>query len=203
MQLRAICAVTRTRRFNLYELRAICIKGGLGIGTAPIAARGLRPAVRAIPGNIASALMDAPVPVPVVFRGRDDRNQTCGLALIAFRRPTGARSPIAYRAQCAGLCGTADRPLICVPGQSCRLFKRRLHACERSIEARSDACDDGDNGNGDAGGDESVFDSGRADFVAKKMQNRSRHRGLLWLTSRSREHVTIKRFAEVNSKRAS
>ena len=184
MQLRALCAVTRTRCFNLYELRAIRIKGGLGIAAAPIAARGLRPAVGAIPGNFASALIDAPVPVPVIFRGRDDRNQTCGLALIAFRRQTGARSPIANRAQCAGLCGIADRPLICVPGRSCWLFKRGLHACERGIEARSEPCDDGDNGNGDAGGDESVFDSGRAGFVAQKVQNRSRHRRLLWLMSR-------------------
>jgi hypothetical protein len=167
--LRAICAVTRTRRFNLYELRAICIEGGLGIGAALIAARDSRPAVRAIPGNIASALMDAPVPVSVIFRERDDRNQTCGLALIAFRRPTGARAPIAYRAQCAGLCGIADRPLICVPGRSCWLFKRGLHARERGIQARSEACDDGDNGDGDAGGDECVFDSGRAGFIAQKM----------------------------------
>jgi hypothetical protein len=184
MQLRAICAVTRTRRFNLYELRAICIKGGLGIGTALIAARASRPAVRAIPGNIASASMDVPVPASLIFRGRDDRNQTCGLALIAFRRPTSARSPIANRAHCAGLCGIADRPLICVPGRSCWLFKRGLHACERSIEARSEACDDSDNGDGDAGGDESVFDSGRAGFIAQKMQNCSRHHRLLWLMSR-------------------
>ena len=183
MQLRAISAVTRTRRFNLYELRAICIKGGLGIGAALIAARGSRLALRAIPGNIASALMDAPVPVSSIFRRRDDRNQTYGLALIAFRRPTGARSANANRAHCAGLFGIADRPLICVPGRSCWLFKRGLHARERGIEARSDACDDGDNGDGNAGSDESVFDGGRARFIAQKVQNCSRHHGLLWVMS--------------------
>ena len=48
------------------------------------------------------------------------------------------------------------------------LFQRRRNAAERRIEARPNACDHGDDGDRDTGGEQAVFDCGSAALVTKK-----------------------------------
>src|SRR5215510_2670203 len=55
------------------------------------------------------------------------------------------------------------------------LFEGGLDAGEGRVQLRAEALDDGDDCNRDAGGDEAVFDGGRARLVLHKALHESRH----------------------------
>src|SRR6266567_2722297 len=57
------------------------------------------------------------------------------------------------------------------------LFERARKAGERGLEIVTEALDDGDDGNGNAGRDQTVFDGSRAGLVFSKTHDQTFHGG--------------------------
>jgi hypothetical protein len=55
------------------------------------------------------------------------------------------------------------------------LFQRRIDARELRVERRTKTIDGSDNGEADAGGDQTVFDRGRARLIGQKLRNNLLH----------------------------
>src|SRR5277367_2727463 len=55
------------------------------------------------------------------------------------------------------------------------LFQRRVDARELRVEVRTKTINDSDNGKTDAGGDQAVFDRGRARLIGQKLCNNLLH----------------------------
>src|SRR5438552_3844728 len=58
-------------------------------------------------------------------------------------------------------------------------FERGLHAGEGGVELRAEALDNGNDRNGDAGGNQAIFNGGRARLVLHKTPNQVAHDLLL------------------------
>ena len=55
------------------------------------------------------------------------------------------------------------------------LLQRVVDVCELRVEVGAEAVDDNDNDNGNAGGDQSVFDSGGAGLILHETRKKIRH----------------------------
>ena len=65
----------------------------------------------------------------------------------------------------SGLCSHRGAPWADAALGARHLLERALNAGERRIQLRAEALHDGDDGDGNAGGDEAIFHGGRARFV--------------------------------------
>src|SRR5262249_8022890 len=72
-----------------------------------------------------------------------------------------------------------SRSLLLPIGCARRLLQAVLHAAERGIQLRTDVLHDGNNGDGDAGGDQAIFNGGRARLVTREALNEGLHHWLL------------------------
>ena len=82
----------------------------------------------------------------------------------------------------AGLSGSAENGEKRPPGaqklngsNTRRLFQRRIDGRELGLERRTKAIDHGDNGKGDAGSDETVFDRGSTRLIGPELSNNLLH----------------------------
>src|SRR3954451_9335801 len=65
-----------------------------------------------------------------------------------------------------------------VPGRRSRLFQRAVDRRELGVQGAAEGVDDGDDGERDAGRDQSVFDGGGAGLILHETRNKVLHRGL-------------------------
>jgi hypothetical protein len=70
--------------------------------------------------------------------------------------------------------GHRPEPFVIVR-ERCRSAKLGIDAGELGVEGAANAVDDGDDGNGNAGGDEAILDGGRARLVLHKPRNEGLH----------------------------
>src|SRR2546429_450049 len=75
------------------------------------------------------------------------------------------------------------------------LLERVLHRLERAAQVGADVLHDGDDGNGDAGGDEAIFDGGGARLVLHETRNEGLHS---WLLRSTRGCLSLIRWVVVS-----